>query len=696
MKNVSGVWKSVSNNRFMAAVVVTALLLTALIAMLMAPPHSNTAEAQEGPRGADQITFTPPRAVPVNVSFSQEVTATAEIVQQPLTLTVADQDYTLQPDDFSSSKTGTTEAQSVINYTATIEDIKVPETGDFDMVLSQEGETIAEASGVAIWGWLTLLPPLLAIAIALISRQVIPSLVLGIYIGAVMIYGLTPSALWFGLLDTIEVYIAQAIVPPDGDTGHVAIILFTLLMGGLIGIVYRNGGAFGIADRISGLASNRRRGQISTSGLGFAIFFSTYANSLVIGNTMRPVTDRLKISREKLAYIVDSTAAPLAAIAVISTWIGFELGLIETSVGGISFDEGAYAIFLQSIPYNFYPIWTLIFVLAIGATGRDFGPMLKAEQRASQEGKVLRDGADVDANAGEDGGDLQMKEGAPRRAFNAVIPIGVLIGTVAVGLYVTGSGETLRDIIGSAATGKVLLWAGLLGVLVAVIMSVGQRILSLKETMDAWYGGLKSVLFVMIILTLAWALGAVASDLKTANYLVSILGDALPPAVLPAILFVIAAAVSFAVGTSWGTMGILMPLAVPLVWTVLQNNDMANPDNYYIMYATIGTVLAGSVWGDHCSPISDTTIISSVAAGSDHIDHVRTQIPYALTVGVAALLLGLIPSGFGISPWILLPIGAAVLVGVLFVFGTKVEDRSGEEDQQEEQQEEAPSETASS
>ena len=696
MKGMASIYESISNNRFMTAVVVTVLLLTAIFAVLTAPSYSSSADAQEGPVGADQITFKPPRAVPANVNFSQEIKATSEIVEKPLVLTVAGKDYDISASDFSSSRTGTTEAQSVVDYTATVENIKVPEVGDFDMVLTQEGEPVAEASGTAIWGFLTLLPPLLAIAIALISRQVIPSLVLGIYIGAVMIYGISFGALWFGLLDTIQVYIAQAIVPPDGDTGHVAIILFTLLMGGLIGIVYRNGGAFGIADRISVLASNRRRGQISTSGLGFAIFFSTYANSLVIGNTMRPVTDRLKISREKLAYIVDSTAAPLAAIAVISTWIGFELGLIQTSVSGIGFDEGAYAIFLQSIPYNFYPIWTLIFVIAIGATGRDFGPMLKAEQRASQEGKVLRDGADVDANAGEDGGDLQMKEGAPRRAFNAVIPIGVLIGTVAVGLYVTGSGDNLRDIIGSADTGATLLWAGLLGVLVAVFLSVGQRILSLKETMDAWYGGLKSVLFVMIILTLAWALGNVAGDLKTANYLVSILGDALPPSVLPAILFVIAAAVSFAVGTSWGTMGILMPLAVPLVWTVLQNNDMANPDNFYIMYATIGTVLAGSVWGDHCSPISDTTIISSVAAGSDHIDHVRTQIPYALTVGVAALLLGLIPSGFGVSPWITLPIGAVVLVGVIFVFGTKVEDRSGDgEEQKESEQEEAPAETTS-
>jgi Na+/H+ antiporter NhaC len=464
------------------------------------------------------------------------------------------------------------------------------------------------------------------------------------------------------------------------------------MMGGLIGIIYRNGGAYGIADRISVLASNRRRGQISTSSLGFAIFFSTYANSLVIGNTMRPVTDRLKISREKLAYIVDSTAAPLAAIAVISTWIGFEVGLIQSSVASTGFEEGAYSIFLKSIPYNFYPILALFFVLAVGATGRDFGPMYAAERRAQTEGKVLRDDADVDANADEEGGDLRTKEDAPRRAYNAIIPIGVLVGTVAVGLYVTGEGETLRDIIGSADTGKALLWSGLLGVLgvlVAAVMSVGQRILTLKETVDAWYGGLKSVLFVMIILTLAWALGSVAEDLKTANYLVSVLGDALPPQLLPALLFMLAAAVSFAVGTSWGTMGILMPLAVPLIWTVLQNNDMATPENYYIMYATIGTVLAGSVWGDHCSPISDTTIISSVAAGSDHIDHVRTQIPYALTVGFVALFVGLVPTGFGAPWWITLPAGAAVLVGVLLIFGKKADARKIDAQEHPEQREEA-------
>ena len=666
------------------------LLFTGLFAILLGPEYSGVADAQEGNDGADSITLSVPKVVPVGVDFAQEIEATGR-VEQPLELSVAGQNYTVEPGAFEEASSGS-------GYVATVEGVSAPETGDFTMSLSQGGNVLTEGSSNAIWGWLTILPPLLAIGIALISRQVIPALVLGIYVGAVIVYGLSLGGLWYGLLDTIQVYIAQAIVPPSGDIGHVAIILFTLMMGGLIGIVYKNGGAYGIADRVSRFASTPRRGQVSTSGLGFAIFFSTYANSLVIGNTMRPVTDRLKISREKLAYIVDSTAAPLAAIAIISTWIGFELGLIETSVSGISFDQGAYSIFLNSLPYNFYPIWALIFVLAVGFSGRDYGPMLKAERRARNEGKVLRDGADVDENATGDSGDLQVKDGIPQRAYNAVIPIAVLIGTVAVGLYVTGTGESIRDIIGSADTSKVLLWAGFLGVLVAVLMSVGQRLLTLAESMDAWYGGLKSVLFVMIILTLAWAISSVAETLKTANYLVSVLGDAIPPAMLPALLFILAAAVSFAVGTSWGTMGILMPLAVPLVWTLLQNNGMADPEHYHIMYATIGTVLAGSVWGDHCSPISDTTIISSVAAGSDHIDHVRTQIPYALTVGGAALVIGLIPTGFGVPAWITLPVGAVALVAFLLLFGKKVDTEEGGQGGQEQQQpaEEPAAETASS
>jgi Na+/H+ antiporter NhaC len=434
----------------------------------------------------------------------------------------------------------------------------------------------------------------------------------------------------------------------------------------------------GVVNKVIGFASNPGRGQVSTGVLGIAIFFDDYANTLVVGNTMRAITDRLKISREKLAYIVDSTAAPVATIALVSTWIGFQVGLIGEAVGGIEgLNQSAYNIFLNSIPYAFYPILAIVFVFAVALTGRDFGPMYKAEQRSRTEGKVLRDGASVDpAAAGSE--EMEPKDDKPERAFNAIIPIIVLVGAALVALYITGSGDTIQDIIGSADPFSALVWGSLLGVLVAVILSIGQRILSLGETMDAWYTGLRAMLFVLIILVMAWALAAVTEVLHTGDYLVSVLGESLPPAVVPALIFVVAAATAFSTGTSWGTMGILVPLAVPLTWAILQTNGMASPENYHLLYASTMGVLAGAVWGDHCSPISDTTIISSMASGCDHIDHVRTQLPYALFTGGVALLLGLLPIGLGLPWWLALPICIAAAVAGLFILGKKVEQRTAE------------------
>ena len=217
------------------------------------------------------------------------------------------------------------------------------------------------------------------------------------------------------------------------------------------------------------------------------------------------------------------------------------------------------------------------------------------------------------------------------------------------------------------------MWASLLGVLAAALLTVGQRILSLDETVGAWYSGLKNMLFVIIILILAWALSGVTDVLHTGDYLVSILGESLAPAALPALIFVVSAATAFATGTSWGTMGILVPLTVPLTWAILQANGLASPEHYAILYAAIASVLSGAVWGDHCSPISDTTIISSMASQCDHIDHVRTQLPYALTVGIVGLLIGLLPVGLGAPWWLMLLAGALILGGVLFVLGQDVE-----------------------
>ncbi len=553
----------------------------------------------------------------------------------------------------------------------TAEGVRASEAGPVRVEVVQDGAVVAQASTRALPGWVSILPPLLAILIALVSKRVIPALFLGIWFGAWASIAFTPAGLWRGLLASFETYVLDALT----DEGHASIILFSLMIGGMVGIISRSGGMQGVVNRIVRWARTPRQGQIATWALGLIVFFDDYANTLVVGNTMRPVTDRLRISREKLAYIVDSTAAPVACLAFVTTWIGYEVGLIGTAVAQIEgLDASAYSIFLHSIPYSFYPIFAIFFVLSVANSRRDFGPMYRAELRARTTGQVLGPGARVDEAAAE-GAELKPPEGKPQRAINALLPVGVLVVGVLGGLYVTGEGESLRDIIGSADSYKALMWASLLGVLTAALLSVVQRILTLEETIEAWYAGLKSMLFAMIILLLAWALSAITEELHTAAYLTSVLGERLPYGLVPGIVFVLAAATAFATGSSWGTMGILLPLVLPLAWAVLAADGLHTGEEYlHIIYSTTSAVLAGSVWGDHCSPISDTTILSSMASGCDHIEHVRTQLPYALTVGVVALLVGTIPTGYGFPWWLSMLLGLALLAGGLRFFGRRVAD----------------------
>ena len=351
---------------------------------------------------------------------------------------------------------------------------------------------------------------------------------------------------------------------------------------------------------------------------------------------------------------------------------GYEVGLIGDSIASIpDFSESAYTVFLKSIPYSFYPILAVVFVLFVSATGRDFGPMHDAEVRARNGQVQPSSAADMPALHGDQ---LEHKPGVPLRAVNAFVPLIVLIVALIAGLYVTGDGETLTDIIGSADAYKAMMWASLLSAMTAAIMTTSQGILTGHETVDAWFGGVKAMLFAMIVLILAWALSGVTGDLNTAGYLVSVLAETLPPPLLPATVFLLSAVTAFTTGTSWGTLGILMPLVVPLTWAVLQANGMADPEHMHILYSSIACNLAGAVWGDHCSPISDTTVLSSMASGCDHIEHVRTQMPYALLVGVVAIGLGTIPGGYGFPPLLSILIGLGLLFIILRLFGRKADE----------------------
>jgi Na+/H+ antiporter NhaC len=302
----------------------------------------------------------------------------------------------------------------------------------------------------------------------------------------------------------------------------------------------------------------------------------------------------------------------------------------------------------------------------IASSGLDFGPMLKAEKRA-RNGSVKPETAE--ALPAIHGDELEPKDKIPLRAINAFVPIITLVVALMVSLFVLGEGDTLVAILETTSPYQAMMYSSFVGVLVAATMSIGQRILSIHETVDAWYGGLRATLFGMIILVLAWSLSDLTATLNTASYLVTLLADSLPVALIPAIVFILAAITAFTTGTSWGTMAILMPLVIPLSWAVMGVNGIADPGGMHILYSSVACCLAGAVWGDHCSPISDTTVLSSVASGCDHIEHVRTQLPYALLVGIVALAIGTIPGGFGLPPWISIVVGIGILWGVLKSFG---------------------------
>jgi Na+/H+ antiporter NhaC len=551
---------------------------------------------------------------------------------------------------------------------AEFSDISFGDSGKFQIQVTAAGGASATGEVRVLPGWVSVAPPLIAILIALTLRSVIPALLVGIWFGATALRAFSLPGAASGLMDSFQVFVTRALA----DADHAAIILFSMMIGGMVGIITRNGGMTGIVSLMVKRATTAVSGQVSVWLMGVVIFFDDYSNTLVVGNTARPLTDRLLISREKLAYIVDSTAAPVASIALITTWIGYEVGLIGESLAAIpEIDQGAYTVFLQSIPYSFYPILAVVFVFVVAAFGRDMGPMYKAEVRARAGQVSPINSADLPNMQGEN---LDPKSGVPQRAVNAFVPLAVLIVSLIVGLYMTGEGETLTDIIGSADAYKAMMWASFAGALTAASMTIGQKLLTTHETVDAWYGGARAMLLAMIVLILAWSLSSVTEELHTAQYLVSILADSLPVTLVPAAVFVLSAITAFTTGTSWGTMGILMPLVIPLSWAVLGVNDMQSPEHMHIMYSAIASNLAGAVWGDHCSPISDTTVLSSMASSCDHIEHVRTQIPYAVLVATVGLAVGTIPGGYGLPPLISIVLGIALLVAILRLFGRRADD----------------------
>jgi len=513
----------------------------------------------------------------------------------------------------------------------------------------------------------SLIPPLLAISLALITKEVIFSLLTGVVAGSMLFNNSVIS----GTARVFDTYILKSLASPS----HGTIIIFTMALGGMVGVISRSGGTKGIVDKLVVYAKSPKSGQLATWFMGLFIFFDGLANTLVVGNTMRPLTDKLKISREKLAYIVDSTSAPVASLALISTWIGYEVSLIDDAFTkcGITQFSG-YSAFLESIPYRFYGILTLTMVFLIAYLCRDFGPMAEAEILCKTMNSAAKNNGTTIADFEQK--DLLPPAGTPYRWYNAAIPVAILILMTMYGLYYTGCENTdqllsntpLRTIISNADSSKVLLWSSFLASFIAIILPIIQGIGgNLSSFINAWVKGATSMAMAAIILVLAWSLGTICKDMGTASFIAKHTIGIISPWALPALTFIIASVMAFATGTSWGTMSIVIPLVIPLAHQMGITAHLPQPLYNSILLGTIGGVLSGACFGDHCSPISDTTIMSSVASGCDHVEHVKTQMPYALTAGIVAIICCYIPAGLGFSPLLLMATGI-VIIGLIVRF----------------------------
>lgn len=490
------------------------------------------------------------------------------------------------------------------------------------------------------FGFWSLFPPILAIVLAIKTRQVFISLLFGIWLGWII---LSKGNFLTGTVSTIE-----ALVNVFKEPGNTRTIMFSSLVGALIAFIQRSGGVEGFVNLINRFlhylekkkfGNSRTIVQLIAWLTGTSIFVESSINSLTVGTTFRPIFDRLKIPREKLAYIADSISAPTCILIPLNAWGAYIMGLLAAQ----GFDH-PFGIMLGAFPFNIYPILAMIMVVTIITTGKDFGPMKKAEERARKFGKVISD--EATPMISDEVVSLEKKNGIIPKSINMIIPISTMVLMMPFMLVFTGWSnvdnisqypwyEQLFFAVGKGSGSASVLYSVLIALTVSVLLYKSQKIFTFKELIDLAFKGIGGLIPLALLMMLAFAIGNVCRELGTGLYVAELSKQWLSPNFVPVIIFLVACFIAFSTGTSWGTFAIMIAIAVPMAKGLDAN-----------IYLSIAAVLGGGVFGDHCSPISDTTIISSMASASDHIDHVKTQLPYALTAGgitaVIYLILGVI------------------------------------------------------
>lgn len=497
--------------------------------------------------------------------------------------------------------------------------------------------------------WRTLCPSLGALAMVLVSKSALLGLLAGAVCGAILLAG-------GSIVGTAEQLVVGQFGPILGSSWKLSALIFTLILGGFVALVEAGGGLHGLVRRILGDGhAPHKRMQTTVFGFGLLVFFDGLANTMLIGRLLRSAADRCGVSREKLAYLADTTGSAVACLAFVSTWIAFQLSMIREGFALAGTEEvSAYLYFFRSLPMNYY-CW---FALALGLVciWRDFnpGPMGEAEAKARQR-------------------PLQMLEVDAVRVSHwglAIVPIAVLTLSIPLLTYVIGSEALLpfsfskfAEAYGRAEVHvpQILVVSSLLASLVAALTywMAYRGSGSYRSVGAVFLGGVREIARPVLILIAAWMLGAAISELGTATWLGEVLQGRFPVALLPAGIFLLGAVISFSTGTSWGTMGVLMPLAIPIIYAL--TGEAPDVERDALVAAAIGAVFSGAVFGDHCSPFSDTTIVASIAAGVEPIEHVRTQMPFALIAAALALVVGFVPLGFGLPAWVSLAAGLGCL-----------------------------------
>lgn len=521
------------------------------------------------------------------------------------------------------------------------------------------------------WG---LIPPLLTITLAFITKDVIISLFLGILSGVLIVAGGNPA---IALINTTDL-LAGAL----NDAWNIRIFLFCALLGGLVGMLSRTGASGSLGIWASRRLKTAKSAQITAWFFGLLIFIDDYFNSLTVGTIMRPITDKQKVSRAKLAYILDSTAAPVCIIAPISSWVVTVMSVVKGSEGFADLGISEFEFFIRSIPYNLYALLTLLMVVVIALTRRDFGPMAASERLARQTGRLFN--AD---KYGAASGDVPHVENPRARPMDMLFPILTLIATALVffplttwmgavdGESVSSLGQAMASIpLGQAFNDTdasvALLYSAVFTIVITYVYYLARRLLTIKTASESLKDGIGSMVPALVILTMAWTIGSVIKSapadggLGLASYLSDVVvGGGFPIWLLPAIVFALSAIISFSTGTSWGTFTIMIPIVMPIVVALAEARGLTGGALINASMISIAAVLSGAVFGDHASPISDTTILSSTGAGCPHLEHVATQMPYAVFIAICSLV------GFFVGGLVLNDLAGWIAALAVFVLG---------------------------